>query len=135
MLHPAEPPQPWVKRMLRENGWKVIVGVSNGLKPAAVNHSSELLELNMLSLDEKRVIVEAQETRLQDLLSKNGFEPIPVPFRSLADVGGALHRFSTDVRRDGVLASYFPHIDELEEKGLECQFAPFGGDSPMPYKP
>lgn len=135
MLHPAEPPRPWVKRMLRENGWKVIVGVSNDLKPAPVNHCSELLALNMLSLDEKRVIVEAQETRLQDLLSKNGFEPIPVPFRSLAEVGGALHRFSTDVRRDGVLASYFPHIDELEEKGLECQFAPFGEDSPMPYKP
>jgi len=135
MLNPARPPRPWVKRMLLENGWKVIVGVSNGLRPPPTSQGSEWLALNVLSLDEKHAIVEAQETRLQELLSKNGFEPIPVPLRSLAEFGGALHCCTTDVRREGPLKSYFPHIDELEEKGLECQFAPFGGDSPAQYKP
>lgn len=121
--------------MFDVNGWKVIDGVSNGLQPPPMSQCSMWLALNLVSLVEQRVIAEAQETNLQELLSKHDFEPIPVPFRSIADFGGRLHCSTTDVRREEPLESYVPHLDELEEKGLECQFAPFGGDSPAPYKP
>lgn len=135
MINPVRPPRDWVIRMFEMNGWKVIYGTSNGLQPPPMSQCSPWLSLNVLSLDDKRMIVEAQETNLMELLSKHGFEPIPVPFRSMNEFGGGLHCSTTDVRREGPLKSYFPHIDELEAKGLECQFAPFGGDSPEPYKP
>ena len=133
MLNPVRPPRPWVERLLRENGWRVITGVSNGLPTPPLSQCSEWLALNVLSIDSKRVLCEAQETQLQELLSREGFEPIPVPLRSIAEFGGAFHCCTTDVRRQGPLESYFPHIDELEAKGLECQFAPFGAEAPKAY--
>jgi glycine amidinotransferase len=135
MLNPQRPPRPWVERLLRENGWKVIVGVSNGISPPPLSQCSEWLALNVLSIDDKKVICEAEETNLHELLSQHGFEPIPVPLRSIAEFGGAFHCCTTDVRREGSLESYFPHIDELEAKGLECQFAPYGAESPAAYVP
>eukprot|EP00747_Dinoflagellata_sp_TGD_P169158 gnl/TRDRNA2_/TRDRNA2_197383_c0_seq1.p1 gnl/TRDRNA2_/TRDRNA2_197383_c0~~gnl/TRDRNA2_/TRDRNA2_197383_c0_seq1.p1 ORF type:complete len:500 (+),score=74.64 gnl/TRDRNA2_/TRDRNA2_197383_c0_seq1:119-1618(+) len=135
MLNPARPPRPWVERLLQANGWKVITGKSNGIPPPPLSQCSEWLALNVLSIDDKRVLVEAQETNVQDILSAHGFEPIPVPLRSIAEFGGAFHCCTADVRREGALKSYFPHIDELEARGLECQFAPFGDESPWAYDP
>lgn len=134
MLNPKRPPRPWVMRLLQENGWKVITGASNGLPLHPLSHCSEWLSCNVLSIDEKRVAVEAQETRMHDLLAKHGFEPVPVPLRSIAQFGGAFHCCTADVRREGELNSYFPHIDELERAGKECQFAPLGADEPEAYR-
>ena len=89
----------------------------------------------MLSIDEKHVLVEAQEHGMHELLDKHGFTPIPVPLRSIAEFGGAFHCCTTDVRRAGELKSYFPHIDQLEARGEVCQFAPYGADAPDAYKP
>ncbi len=36
-----------------------------------------------------------------------GFHPIPVPFRHFLPFGGSFHCASCDVRRAGVLESYF----------------------------
>lgn len=134
MLNPVRPPRPWVRSLLEENGWKVIVGKSAGIPVSPLSQCSEWLALNVLSIDEKRVLVEAQETPLMDILSAHGFEPIPVPLRSIAEFGGAFHCCTTDVFREGALESYFPHIDDLEEKGLECQFAPFADEAPEVYR-
>jgi len=133
MLNPARPPRPWVERLLQENGWNVIVGVSAGLEPPPLSQCSQWLALNVLSIDEKKVLVEASELPLMDLLSQHGFEPIPVPLRSIAEFGGAFHCCTGDVRREGDCHSYFPHIDELEARGEECQFAPFLDDEPHAY--
>ena len=122
-----------IRDRLEKNGWKIITGVSNGLSTPPMSQCSEWLALNVLSIDEKRVCVEAQETKLHELLSSHGFEVIPVPLRSIAEFGGAFHCCTTDVRRKGPLESYFPHIDELEAAGEECQFAPFGDDAPAAY--
>lgn len=135
LLNPARPPRPWVKRLLLENGWKVITGVSNGHPLPALSQCSEWLCLNVLSIDEKHVLVEEQETLLQELLSRHGFVPIPVPLRSIAEFGGAFHCCTADVRREGELESYFPHLDELQAKGLDCQFAPFLNEAPSVYDP
>jgi len=133
VLNPVRPPRPWVERMLHANGWKVIWGVSQGLPTPPLSQCSEWLALNVLSIDEKKVLVEAQETKVMDMLSKHGFEPIPVPLRSIAEFGGAFHCCTADVRREGALESHFPHLDELEAKGLPCQFAPYGDESPAVY--
>lgn len=133
VLNPVRPPRPWVNRLLQENGWNIITGVSNGIDPPPLSQCSQWLALNVLSIDEKTVCVEAQETKMHDLLSQHGFEPVAVPLRSIAEFGGAFHCCTADVRREGPLLSYFPHIDQLEAEGKECQFAPYGDSAPAAY--
>ena len=53
MLNPKRPPRPWVLRLLRENGWKTIIGTSNGIPTHPLSHCSEWLSCNVLSIDEK----------------------------------------------------------------------------------
>lgn len=74
---------------------------------SALYFSSDWLSLNMLSIDEKRVIVEAEEKPLIDALNQWGFEPIPIPFRNFYPFGGSVHCATLDVRRSGTLQSYF----------------------------
>lgn len=69
--------------------------------------SSKWLSINVLSLDEKRILVEEQEKPLMDFLHAHGFEPIPVPFRNFMSLGGAFHCATCDIRRRGTLQSYF----------------------------
>jgi glycine amidinotransferase len=63
--------------------------------------------MNLLSLDERRVVVESQERELMDALRAWGFEPIPCPFRGFNALGGSFHCATVDVRRRGTLQSYF----------------------------
>ncbi len=88
--------------------WDVLVAPPPA-KPfdSALYFSSDWLSLNMLSIDEKRVIVEKEEAPLIEALKKWGFEPIPIPFRNFYPFGGSVHCATTDVRRRGTLESYF----------------------------
>lgn len=69
--------------------------------------SSSWLSLNVLSLDETRVFVEADEKPMIEFLRKSGFEPIPIPFRNFGSLGGAFHCATCDIRRRGTLQRYF----------------------------
>ena len=69
--------------------------------------SSDWLTMNFLSVDEKKIIVEENETPLIKLLEQHGFEPIPIPFRNFYPFGGAVHCATADIRRKGTLESYF----------------------------
>lgn len=69
--------------------------------------TSRWLNVNILMLDEKRVICEAGETDTIEAFKKWGFTPIPVSFRNFNTFGGSFHCATTDVRRRGVLKSYF----------------------------
>ncbi len=70
-------------------------------------HSFRWLSMNMLSLDEKRIIVEKNEEPMIKALKEWGFEPIPCPFRANYRFGGSFHCTTVDVRRKGTLESYF----------------------------
>jgi glycine amidinotransferase len=65
------------------------------------------LSMNILMIDEKRVIVDPHHTSMMRAMEKWGFEPIPVPFLHYAAFGGAFHCATLDVRRRGALESYF----------------------------
>jgi glycine amidinotransferase len=69
--------------------------------------SFEWLVMNVLSLDEKRIIVEKEEEPFMRALKSWGFEPIPVAFRNCYKHGGSFHCATCDVRRLGILQSYF----------------------------
>jgi len=65
------------------------------------------LSMNVLMLDEKRVIVERNHTSMIRALEDWGFEPIPCSFLHYAPFGGSFHCATLDVRRRGELRSYF----------------------------
>lgn len=63
--------------------------------------SSPWLSMNLLSLDEDTVVVERSEQPLIDLLTRWGFECIPVDFRHVYPFGGSFHCTTLDIRRRG----------------------------------
>lgn len=60
---------------------------------------SPWLMLNALSLDEKRVLVEANDKEFSAWLTKIGFEPIMVPFAHVNSIGGSFHCATVDLVR------------------------------------
>lgn len=101
-LDPAELP-PILK------SWELLeapppIKVGNGVSGSL---SSLWLSMNVLSLDERRVVVERDQTSMIDKLRLWGFEPIPCRFGTFAIFGGAFHCATLDIRRRGTLQSYF----------------------------
>lgn len=106
MINPS-----WVKREQlpkQFDSWEII-DAPPPVKPydSALYFSSDWLSINILSVDDRKVIVEENEQPLIDLLKKHGFEPIPIPFRNFYPFGGSVHCATADIRRRGKLESYF----------------------------
>jgi len=74
---------------------------------------SQWVNMNVLSLDEERVIVEKSQESMIQALKDWGFKPIPCEFESYYPFLGSFHCATLDVRRRGVLRSY-----EMEEGAL-----------------
>jgi glycine amidinotransferase len=69
--------------------------------------TSNWLNMNILMIDETRVVVERQDEPMIHAMKKWGLTPIPCDFRNFNSFGGSFHCATLDVRRDGVLESYF----------------------------
>jgi glycine amidinotransferase len=69
--------------------------------------TSKWINMNILMLDEERVIVERQEESIIEAFKEWGFKPITCNFRNFNTFGGSFHCATLDVRRRGVLQSYF----------------------------
>ena len=65
------------------------------------------LNMNVLMLDQERVIVERSQTGMIKAFKNWGFKPIPCDFMNFAPYGGAFHCATIDIRRRGELKSYF----------------------------
>jgi glycine amidinotransferase len=65
------------------------------------------LSMNVLMLDERRVIAERNQPTMLRALKDWGFEPIPCSFQHYAAFGGAFHCATLDIRRRGTLQRYF----------------------------
>ncbi|MFH9133797.1 amidinotransferase [Streptomyces sp. NPDC017524] len=65
------------------------------------------LSMNILMIDEKRVIAERHHTTMLRALESWGFEPIPCDLLHYAPFGGSFHCATLDIRRRGGLESYF----------------------------
>ncbi|MCA1575873.1 MAG: amidinotransferase [Acidobacteria bacterium] len=68
--------------------------------------TSKWINMNILSLDEQRVMVERQDEPMIAALKEWGFKPIPCNFRNFNTFGGSFHCATLDVRRRGKLESY-----------------------------
>jgi glycine amidinotransferase len=74
---------------------------------AKISMCSPWTSINVLSIDEKKVVVDASQPTLVKALKDWGFDPIPCPFLAYGPFGGAFHCATLDVRRRGALRSYF----------------------------
>lgn len=68
--------------------------------------TSAWINMNLLSLDERRVIVERSDEPMIRALRRWGFEPILCGFRAFNTLGGSFHCATVDVRRRGGPATY-----------------------------
>lgn len=68
---------------------------------------SRWVSMNVLMLDEERVVVERQEEPLIRMFRDWGLKPIPCSFTNFYAFGGSFHCATLDVRRRGELKSYF----------------------------
>lgn len=68
--------------------------------------ASVWISMNVLSVDEKTVIVEKNQHKLCEQLDRVGMEVIQASFRHGRTVGGGFHCCSLDVRRQGKAESY-----------------------------
>lgn len=75
--------------------------------------TSKWINMNILSLDERRVVVERQDAPMIAALKKWGFTPVPCNFRNFNSFGGSFHCATLDVRRRGTLGSYLVGEAEL----------------------
>jgi glycine amidinotransferase len=69
--------------------------------------TSKWINMNVIMLDEERVIVESEEEATIRAFRRWGFKPIPCAFRHFNTFGGSFHCATLDVRRRGELQSYF----------------------------
>jgi glycine amidinotransferase len=67
---------------------------------------SAWVSMNVLSLDERTVVVERQEEALIAGLKDWGFDCIPLDFRHVYSFGGGFHCATLDIRRNGHADSY-----------------------------
>jgi glycine amidinotransferase len=91
--------------------WDVLVAPEPdpiaGFWNAHLSLVSKWISMNMLMLDEKRVVVEASQVSMHRKLREWGFEPLPCPFMNYKLFGGGFHCATLDIRRRGELRSYF----------------------------
>ncbi|BEN18524.1 hypothetical protein [Serratia marcescens] len=69
--------------------------------------ASVWIAMNVLSIDEKTIIVERSQHKLAEILDRCGLEVIPASFRHGRTVGGGFHCCSLDIRRLGSAENYF----------------------------
>ena len=108
LTNPDRPLKGEIPAILKKGGWDLVEAPRSTLPETHPwYHSFRWLSMNMLNIDEKRVIVEKSEEPTIRFLKEHGFEPIPCPFRNNYKFGGSFHCATVDVRRRGTLQSYF----------------------------
>jgi glycine amidinotransferase len=87
--------------------WDVLTAPPPEFDPACPMYmSSRWISMNILMLDEERILVERSERAFMRLLRDWGFKPIPCSFTGFYAFGGSFHCATLDVRRRGELRSY-----------------------------
>lgn len=94
--------------VIRNSNWEILEAPRSTLPESHPwYHSFRWLSMNVLNIDEKRILVEKSEEPTIKALKDWGFEPIPCPFRANYRFGGSFHCTTVDIRRRGTLESYF----------------------------
>lgn len=96
--------------------WDTTVGHSRAFNNHVIQHALDWVgmytetyfELNCLSIDDRNVIMLAENPILAEDLSFRGITVHWVPFRTRSFWDGAMHCLTVDIRRAGDMQDYFP---------------------------
>lgn len=72
--------------------------------------TSKWINMNILMLDEERVMIEALDEPMFKFMKSIGLKPIPCPFLNFNTFGGSFHCATADVRREGEAQRYISKI-------------------------
>lgn len=113
LVNPERPAKNGCLKVFEDNDWQVVDAVPSvrPRKHATAWEVSNWISMNIFSLDERTVVVEAAEEPFIELLRTLGCDVITCEFDAVFQFGGSFHCCTTDVRRRGELASYFPSLD------------------------
>ena len=112
LINPQRPCSNGMLELFKANDWQLITAppsVRSG--PAPSRDVSNWISMNILMLDERTVVVEQAETPMIELMRSLGCEVIACAFDRVYPFGGGFHCCTTDIRRNGILCSYFPTLD------------------------
>jgi glycine amidinotransferase len=97
-----------VPEIFEKSGWDILVCPQPNMPDTHPMYTcSKWLNMNVLMLDQERVIVSKGEDDLIQAFKEWGFKPIPCSFYSFASIAGGLHCATVDIRRRGDLKSHF----------------------------
>jgi len=97
-----------VPEIFKKNGWDILTCPTPVMpKSQPMYNCSSWISMNVVMLDEERVIVSKEEHTLINAFKEWGFKPIPCNFYDFEAIGGGFHCASVDIRRRGELNSYF----------------------------
>jgi len=110
MINPAYVDKKKLPKVLKK--WEILDApepniVRGGLFNEHASMCSMWLNMNVLLLDEERVVVEKSQEPMIKALRQWGLKPIPCNFLHFNPYGGAFHCATLDIRRRGTLQSYF----------------------------
>ncbi|XP_064652209.1 glycine amidinotransferase, mitochondrial-like [Lineus longissimus] len=89
-------------------GWKIVEAPAPVMPEGhPLWFTSKWLSMNTLMLDEKRVICGKEEVPTQKMFEKLGVKCITLDIKHANSFGGGFHCWTCDVRRRGVMDSYF----------------------------
>lgn len=87
--------------------WDILEAPTPRSTPTALTGwMSDWISINVLSLDERRIVVEAEQEDLISALRRWGFDPIPCNFKEHYPFLGGFHCATLDVWREGPLEDY-----------------------------
>lgn len=122
LINPERPCLGDTLDLFLKNGWKIIEAVPSIYGVGF--HSPEIsnwISMNILLLDEQRVIVDEKEEPMIKLLESLGCKVITCPFNEVYKFGGSFHCCTSDIRRRGTLQSYFPTLDkQTSDMSMSC---------------
>lgn len=113
LVNPERPCMNGGMELFIRNDWRIVpapASVRTGPSPA--RDVSNWISMNILMLDDRMVVVEQAETPMIELMRSLDCEVIPCPFDRVYPFGGGFHCCTADIRRDGVLKSYFPTLEK-----------------------
>jgi glycine amidinotransferase len=112
MMNPDRPPIDDTIALFEENDWEVVWA------PPAVRGNfsvttevSNWVSMNVFNVNEDTIICEEREKPMIEFLKSFGFRVIAIPFANVYPFGGSFHCCTLDIRRTGILQSYFPNLD------------------------
>jgi len=95
-------------KVFEKSGWDILVCPQPNMPDSHPMYTcSKWLSMNVLMLDQERVIVSKGEDNLIQAFKDWGFKPIVCNFYHFESIAGGLHCATVDIRRRGELESYF----------------------------